>query len=151
MAKLLLFFLGIVNRPDDEAPAFDTCQWWRHDPESFRHDDVVVSCDGVRKWAASIKQIFLTFIQCTYFHRKSNVLNSPASFSFIFVFSNKHYNFTANKCEKCLVWPHLAKYCHSSTMLKNFGHFKWVDLVLSKNLSLLWQIIIVENGQIQKI
>ena len=25
---------------------------------------------------------------------------SPASFSFIFVFSNKHYNFTANKWEK---------------------------------------------------
>ena len=26
---------------------------------------------------------------------------SPPSFLFIFVFSNKHYNFTTNKCEKC--------------------------------------------------
>ena len=41
-------------------------------------------------------------VRCTlsplFFLKKSP---SPASFSFIFVFSKKHYNFTTNKCEKC--------------------------------------------------
>ena len=37
------------------------------------------------------------------------------------------------------VWTDLAKFGHPGTTLKNFNHFEWVDLVISKILSLLWQ------------
>ena len=34
---------------------------------------------------------------------------SPASFSFIFVFSSKHYNFTTSKCEKMSIQMYVVQ------------------------------------------